>query len=159
MMRNRLTLIQLFSILMMGVSLSLLVFALFFQQESTRNVLYSGAGAVDREAIMFRNFCIIASLIVLVPALALLIRQKWAVVFFTVLFWLIGITWTGLLAIIVSNRQDLFDAAYIALLAGFSVLVYSCTIAGVLYLDNAWVLESFPGNAEEKEGLPDVLDQ
>ena len=159
MMRNRLTPIQLFSLLMMGVSLSLLVFALFFHQESTRNVLYPGADVVNREAIMFRNFCIIASLIVLVPALALLTRQKWAVVVFTVLFWLVGITWTGLFVLAISTNRDRFDITHIALLAGFSVLVYSCTIAGVLYLDNAWVLESFPENAEEKEGLPDVLDQ
>jgi len=159
MIRNRLTLIQLFSILMMGISLSLLVFALFFHQEATMSQLYSGSNAVDRETMMFRNFCIVVSLIVLVPALALLTRQKWAVVVFTILFWLIGITWTGLLAVIVSSREDLFDAAYIALLSGFSVLIYSCTIAGVLYLDNAWVLEPFTGNGREKEGLPDVLDQ
>lgn len=159
MMRNRLTPIQLFSILMMGISLSLLVFALFFQQESTRNVLYPGADAVNRETIMMRNFCIVLSLIVLVPALALLTRQKWALVAFTVLFWLVGITWTGLFVLIISTNSERFDITHIALLAGFSVLVFSCTIAGVLFLDNAWVLESFTGNAAEKEGLPDVLDQ
>ncbi|NUO00419.1 MAG: hypothetical protein HUU01_07350 [Saprospiraceae bacterium] len=159
MMRNHLTPIQLFSILMIGVSLFLFVFAFFFQQEAIMIGVAPGSTTLNREALVFRNICIIAGLIVLVPALALLSRQKWAVVVFTVFFWLVGIMWTGLLAILVSNRNDLFNVEYIVFLGGFSALIYSCTIAGVLYLDNAWVVESLPENPKEKVGLSDVLDQ
>ncbi|MDZ4679519.1 MAG: hypothetical protein SH848_00220 [Saprospiraceae bacterium] len=153
MFRHRLNLIQIFGIMTLGIALSLLLVAWALNGEA-----YRSEDRIDRDSLWGRNGFIIISLLLAVPAVGLLIRKKWAVTFLIVLFWVAIFGCIGLFVLAFFNTSRT-DVEGIALLAGFFILILAFFLAGILYLNNAWVLESFPGNGGEKEGLADVLDQ
>lgn len=155
MIRNNLSLLQIFSILMLGIALSLFVFAWTmhaeFLQKEDSNSFYN-------TEIWFRNGFIIASMLILVPALGLLVRQKWAVLVFIILFWILIIVWTTFIVLIYMDLGARMDER-IAILIAISILIYASLVAGILYLDNAYVLAPLGNKEVTEETLPDVLDQ
>lgn len=159
MIRNNLTLIQIFTILMLGLSLSLFFVAWIFHGEMNRNGVVPDTVVLSREVTMYRNIYLSLGLLFMVPALGLLARQKWAATVFMVIFWLFGIGWTILLFTLLSNRAFANTWEPIAILVGLATLVYACIAAGILYLDNVYVMESLEGEKREEDVLLDVLDQ
>lgn len=158
MIRNRLSLLQIFAMLVLGLSFSLLAFAWTVNDEILLRVDYETTSG-NNGLMWVRNGLIIVSLLMAVPAIGLLFRQKWPVITFIVLFWLIGIAWTVGVGLIFYNLSRA-DRAGFTLIAGFSALVYASLLAGILYLDNAYVLESLgEGEEVQAEHFPDVLDQ
>jgi|GEM_PF-2483793 hypothetical protein len=159
MIRNNLTLIQTFTILMLGISLSLLFVAWIFHGEMNSDGVVPDTVVLSKEVTLYRNIYLSLGLLFMIPALGLLARQKWAATVLMVIFWLFGIGWTILLIILLSNRTFVNDWEAIAILVGLATLVYACIAAGILYLDNVYVMESLGDKKRAEDVLLDVLDQ
>jgi len=150
---NRLNLIQIFGIMMLGISLSLLIMAWGMHGEAYRYDYH-----IDEGSLWARNSFITGSLLIMAPAFGLFARKKWAVVFFIVLFWIAIIAWAGIFMLAINNRYRGSTEETIVL-AGFSILIVAALLAGILYLDNVHVLEAVDDKAAKNDTLPDILDQ
>lgn len=159
MIRNNLTLLQIFCILMLGVSLFLFFLAWMFHREASLDGAVPGSVVLGRETMMFRNIYLSLGLVVIIPSFGLLARQKWAITVFMVIFWLIGIIWTVFFLYLLGNRIVVNEWQAIFVLVALTILIYSALIAGVLYIDNAYVLVPLGNKDAPEELLDDVLDQ
>jgi len=152
MIRNRLLPTHIFAMTMMGVSLFLLIVAWLFHQEVSAYPSFE-----NNIARQFRNASVLAGVAIIVLCIGLLTLQKWAIWGFRAILWMGGIALTWGINEVVEQLNNEVNA--LKVLTGFSILLYTLLLAGILFLNNAQVLALFNGKQELKEDRPDVLDR
>ncbi len=162
MIRNRLLLTQIFSILMLGIGLALLLFAWAAQDEINHNQNFTvyppNTVAYESSPIVWlRNLLFGLSAVFILPALGLLKQKKWARMFFIALFWLMGFLWIAFLLVMNYDHGFRSNKTEIFLLLSLCSVILSIPLAVILYLDNTYVCEQVEGE-EAVVNFPDVLD-
>lgn len=154
MARNRLVPTHLLAILMMGIAVFLLLIAWLLHTE----ILQSDLGSEqNKELLPFRNSFALIGPALISLSIGLITFQKWAILGFRLLFWLIGFFWAG--AVYLIARESRYEAVTVNLLVASSILIYAALASGILFLSNTQLLSLFHKKQTPEENAPDILDQ
>ncbi|MDZ4702321.1 MAG: hypothetical protein SH848_00225 [Saprospiraceae bacterium] len=152
MMRNRLLPTHIFAILMIAVSIFLLITARGLHQALAQN-----EDSSTSPIVAFRNAFTLVAITLIVLCIGLIALKKWAIPGFLVMLCLGGITLAWGIYWLAGELKN--EPTPLKIVVGFSVLIYTLLISGILFLTNAQVLALFHRKEKPKEEMPDILDQ
>ncbi|MCB0609340.1 MAG: hypothetical protein H6562_15645 [Lewinellaceae bacterium] len=160
MFTNRLNLINIFIILMLGIAVLLNAIGAQFFAEVFRTMNYYGpsdtTAMMDREEFFLGVGFLTFGLFILMLSIGMIMRWRWSRVAFQVVFLLAGIVWavfTAYLGAEINFRREGF------ILAGVGAIGLSLCLFGFLFLGNEQVRQHFSGVESPDPGPWEVLDR